>query len=144
MIGMLESITCANGEMPSGLFKIGNRVPLRLPNLDAAHLSAARTRLRNPRANFPVKIAGNVFRGWIGLAKWFKVIEELMIKPAGQFLHQSLYILEIAQQSNFVQRFTRDGEPNLIVVAVEVFAFAQISPKRMSGSETGLNIKRKH
>ncbi len=62
MINIPESITYANGEMFSTLFKVGNRVPFRLPNLDAAHLGAALTRLRNPRADFPIKIAGNIFR----------------------------------------------------------------------------------
>src|SRR5579872_5635390 len=80
----------------------------------------------NVRLQFLAEIAGDVLSRWVQLVKRGEVVQKAVVQALDDRLYRPAEVDEIHQQADRVQFLSFHRHPHLVVVAVDVFAFALV------------------
>ena len=87
---------------------------------------------------------GDLFRGWTDLAENRKVVEILVVKLAEQFLGVVFENLEVNSQPGRIQFLSANGDLDVPIVAMQVFAVTLVVHKPVGRSKVRLDGKMIH
>ena len=81
------------------------------------------------------KIFGDVFGRGVHLVEGRKVVQELMVQAVGKGFDRGAHVDEVDQQAGRVERGALDGDPEPVVMAVDVLTFSLVVAQGVAGSK---------
>src|SRR5208337_2930326 len=91
-----------------------------------------------------VKILRQIFRRWIDDGERLDIVDHLMVEAFDDVLHHFAEILEIEQQSGFVEFRARERDPDLVIVPVRIFTLALVVAQVMARRKRIVNCNFEH
>src|SRR5258706_13587048 len=91
-----------------------------------------------------VEVAREIFGRGVERGEWLEVVDHLVIEVVDDGAHDLLEQLEIEEQASLVEVFALEGDEDLVVVAVRVFALAAVVAEVVAGGEAGFYGYFKH
>src|ERR1035437_735575 len=125
--------------LPQGLLVIRGRGGVRLPDSTVLYPHAAFGHASQLLAGLVVEVPGDVFSRWIEFGERLQVVEHLVVDALDDGAHHQLELFEVEQQAGRVQRFSGEGDADLVIVAVRVLTLAVVIAEVVAGRKAGVH-----
>src|ERR671930_487625 len=137
-----------NEYLDAGLFRslleIFSRSLIRLPDGNVLYANAAVGLAMKLAVSFIIEIFGKIFCRRINGCEWLKIVHHLMIEPVDDMSDDLAQVLEVQQQTRFVQFLAGQRDPHLVVMSVRVLALAFVVAQIMACGKRVLDRDLKH